>query len=69
MKLICTYVLLLVPVRLEDLEDDELGERLEGADQPILLQHLREHAEHQRPRRTNIVAQVLDQQPEDVSVN
>ena len=61
-----THIFLLVPVRLEHLEDDELGEGLEAVDQPILLQHLRQHAEHERAGRPHLVAQVLDQQPQDV---
>ena len=53
-------------MRLQHLEDDELCEGLEAGDQPILLQHLRQHAEHQGARRAHIVAEILDQQPEDV---
>ena len=39
---------------------------LEGSDEAVLLQHLGQHAEHERAGRAHLVAQILDQQPQDV---
>jgi hypothetical protein len=52
-------------VSLQHLEDDELREGLEGGDQAVLLQHLRQDAEDQRPRRPHVVRQVLEEEAKD----
>ena len=62
--IIITYVLLRILVRLQHLEDDELGEGVEAADEVVLLEHLREHAEHQGPGCALRVVQVLQQHSE-----
>ena len=46
---------------LQHLEDDELGELVEAADEGLLLEHLGEDPEHQRPARPLRVVQVLQQ--------
>ena len=46
---------------LQHLEDDELGELVEAADEGLLLEHLGEDPEDQRPARPLRVVQVLEQ--------
>ena len=51
-------------MRLQHLEDDELGEGVEATDEVVLLQHLSDHPEHQGPGGALRVVQVLQQHPE-----
>ena len=59
-----TYVFFRVPVRLENFENDELGEALEAGYQSFLLQHFGEDPKHQGPRRAGLVVQILKQKTE-----
>ena len=49
---------------LQDLEDDELREGVEAADEVVLLEHLCDYPEHEGPGGALCVVQVLQQHPE-----